>query len=185
MTTGVHRSNRRCVASWLMTCAQKPKIHVLVHVRLLAIPSSEISAVITRQCLCVCDVAGSCRKELNKKELNSFLSYHEKSGQTIIPNDLSKFFNDVMWMVFLQFRNSHLKYFQDFLNSRHINMSFFLETEKENKLSFLDFEYTCKQGKFTVTFDRKSTFSGTYSNFESFSLLAWSIWFILFIIFSL
>ena len=75
-------------------------------------------------------------------------------------------------MVFLHFRNSHLKHFQDFLNSRHINMSFFLETEKENKLSFIDFEYTCKQGKFTVTFDRKSTFSGTYSNFESFSLLA-------------
>ena len=122
---------------------------------------------------------------LGRSRLNAFLSYHEKSGQTIIPNDLSKFFNDVMWMVFLHFRNSHLKYFQDFLNSRHINMSFFLETEKKNELSFLDFEYTCKQGKFTATFYRKSTFSGTYSNFESFSLLAWSIWFILFIIFSL
>ena len=122
---------------------------------------------------------------LGRSLLNAFLSYHEKSGQTIIPNDLSKFFNDVMWMVFLHFRNSHLKYFQDFLNSRHINMSFFLETEKKNKLSFLDFEYTRKQGKFTATFYRKSTFSDTYSNFESFSLLAWSIWFILFIIFSL
>ena len=31
-----------------------------------------------------------------------------------------------------------LKYFQNFLNS-YINMSFFMETEKENKLSFLDF----------------------------------------------
>ena len=51
-------------------------------------------------------------------------------------------------------------------------MSFFLETEKKNKLSFLDFEYTRKQGKFTATFYRKSTFSDTYSNFESFSLLA-------------
>ena len=104
--------------------------------------------------------------------LNAFLSYHEKSGQTIIPKDLSKIFKDVMSMVFLHFSNNHLKYFQDFLNSRHINMSFFLETEKKNKLSFLDFEYTCKQGKFTATFYRNSTFSGAYSNFESFSLLA-------------
>ena len=33
---------------------------------------------------------------LGRSLLNAFLSYHEKSGQTIIPNDLSKFFNDVM-----------------------------------------------------------------------------------------
>ena len=117
--------------------------------------------------------------------LNAFLSYHEKSGQTIIPKDLSKIFKDVMSMVFLHFSNNHLKYFQDFLNSRHINMSFFLESEKENKLSFLDFELIWKQGKSTATFYRNSTFSGAYSNFESFSLLAWSILFILFIIFSL
>ena len=117
--------------------------------------------------------------------LNAFLSHHEKSGQTIIPKDLSKFFNDVISMVFLHFSNYHLKCFQDFMNSRHINMSFFLESEKENKLFFLDLEFICKQGKFTATFYRKSTFSGTYSNFERFSLLAWSILFILFIIFSL
>ena len=35
--------------------------------------------------------------------LNQFLSNHEKSGQTVIPKDLSKFFNDVMSMVFLHF----------------------------------------------------------------------------------
>ena len=116
---------------------------------------------------------------------NTFLSYHGKSGQTTIPKDLCKFFNDVISMVFLHFSNNHLKCFQDFMNSRHINMSFFLESEKENKLSFLDLEFICKQGKHTATFYQKSTFSGSYSNFESFSLLAWSILFILFIIFSL
>ena len=104
--------------------------------------------------------------------LNTFLSHHKKSGQTIIPKDLSKFFNDVISMVLLHFSNNHLKCFQDFMNSRHINMSFFLESEKENKLSFLDLEFICKQGKVTATSYRKSTFSGTYSNFESFSLLA-------------
>ena len=35
--------------------------------------------------------------------------------------------------IFILFKsNDHLKYFQNFLNSRHINMSFSMETEKEN-----------------------------------------------------
>ena len=50
----------------------------------------------------------------------------------------------------------------------HINMSFSMETEKDNKLSFLDVEITREQGKFTTTVFRKPTFSGVYSNFESF-----------------
>ena len=47
-------------------------------------------------------------------------------------------------------------------------MSFSMETEKENKLSFLDVEIIREQGKFTTTVYRKHTFSGVYSNFESF-----------------
>ena len=71
--------------------------------------------------------------------------------------------------IFLLFKsNDHLKYFQDFLNSCYINMSFSMETEKENKLSFLDVEVIREQGKSTTTVYRKPTFSGVYSNFESF-----------------
>ena len=44
-------------------------------------------------------------------------------------------------------------------------MSFSMETEKENKLSFLDAEVICEQGKFTTTVYQKPTFSGVYSNF--------------------
>ena len=47
-------------------------------------------------------------------------------------------------------------------------MSFSMETEKENKLSFLDVKVISEQGKFTTTIYRKPTFSGVYSNFESF-----------------
>ena len=43
-----------------------------------------------------------------------------------------------------------------------------METEKENKLSFLDVEIILEQGKFTTAIYRKPTFSGVYSNFESF-----------------
>ena len=47
-------------------------------------------------------------------------------------------------------------------------MSFSMETEKENKLSYLDVEIIREQGKFTTTVYRKSTFSGVDSNSESF-----------------
>ena len=45
-------------------------------------------------------------------------------------------------------------------------MSFSMETEKENKLSFLDVEIIREQGKFTTKIYGKSTFSGVYSNSE-------------------
>ena len=71
--------------------------------------------------------------------------------------------------IFLLFKsNDHLKYFQDFLNSCHSNMSFSMETEKENKLSFLDVEVIREQGNFTTTVYRKPTFSDVYSSFKSF-----------------
>ena len=47
-------------------------------------------------------------------------------------------------------------------------MSFSMETEKETKLSFLYVEIIRQQGKFTTTIYRKPTFSGLYTNYESF-----------------
>ena len=47
-------------------------------------------------------------------------------------------------------------------------MSFSMETERQNKISFLDNEVIREQGKFSTTIYRKPTFSGVYSNFESF-----------------
>ena len=47
-------------------------------------------------------------------------------------------------------------------------MSFSMETEKENKLSILDIKIIREQDKFTTAVYRKPTFSGVYSNFESF-----------------
>ena len=47
-------------------------------------------------------------------------------------------------------------------------MSFSMEIEKENKLPLLDVEIIREQGKFTTSIYRNLTFSGVYSNFESF-----------------
>ena len=44
-------------------------------------------------------------------------------------------------------------------------MSFSMEVEKDNKLSFLDIEIICKEDKFTTTIYLKPTFSSVYINF--------------------
>ena len=101
---------------------------------------------------------------------NTFLPYHEKNwlkncSQEFRPVFYRRYVDDI----FILFKlNDHLKYFQDFLNSCHINMSFSMETEKENKLSFLDVKIIREQDKLTTTIYQKPTFSGVYSNFERF-----------------
>ena len=42
-------------------------------------------------------------------------------------------------------------------------MSFTIETEQNNKISFLDVNVTRKQGKFTISFYQKPTFNGIYT----------------------
>ena len=43
-----------------------------------------------------------------------------------------------------------------------------METESQNKFSFLDIDVIRERGKFSTTIYRKPTFSGVYSNFERF-----------------
>ena len=71
--------------------------------------------------------------------------------------------------IFVLFKsNEYLKYLQEILNSCHISMSFSMERERQNNFFFLDIEVIHKQGKFSIIIYRKPTFSGAYSNFESF-----------------
>ena len=101
---------------------------------------------------------------------NAFLSCHEKNWLNNCPQGFKPvFYRRYVDDIFILFKsNDHLKHFQDFLNNCHINMSFSMETEKENKFSFLDVEFIREQRKFTTTIYRKPSFSGVYSNSESF-----------------
>ena len=47
-------------------------------------------------------------------------------------------------------------------------MPFTIETDQRNKISFLDVNVIREQGKFTTSVNRKPTFSGVYSHFDSF-----------------
>ena len=55
---------------------------------------------------------------------NAFLSYHEKDWLNNYPQGFKPvFYRRYTDAIFIPFKsNDHLKYFQDFLNSFHINM---------------------------------------------------------------
>ena len=62
----------------------------------------------------------------------------------------------------------HLEAFRNFLNGRHANMSFTIEREKQNRMSFLDIAIIREDKTFTTSVYRKPTFSGVYTHFDSF-----------------
>ena len=47
-------------------------------------------------------------------------------------------------------------------------MSFTIENEKQNTMSFLDVQIICEDKTFTTSVYRKPTFSWVYTNFASF-----------------
>ena len=82
------------------------------------------------------------------------------------------------WMIFLLFVSAErLSKFHTYLISCHPNMSFSFEQVKNGKFSFADFEVSQQQGKFVTTVYSKSSFSGEYNHFDSFSADGIQIWY--------
>ena len=100
---------------------------------------------------------------------NAFLVYNEKNWLEHFPLEYRPFYyrryvNDI----FVLFNSAeHLKRFYSYLNSRHLNISFTIENEKGNRMSFLDVDIIREKDKFTTSVYRKPTFSGIYTHFGS------------------
>ena len=74
----------------------------------------------------------------------------------------------------------HLKAFLNFLHSRHANLSFAIENEKQNRMPFLDVQIICEDKRFTAVLFCKLTFSGIYTHVDSSLLSTYKfgmIWF--------
>ena len=70
--------------------------------------------------------------------------------------------------IFIFFNSpEHLKRFQRYLNFCHVNISFTVGNEKENRVSFLNVKMLREQGKFTTSVYCKLTFSRICTQFES------------------
>ena len=52
-------------------------------------------------------------------------------------------------------KKKKLKRFNSYLNSRHLNVSFTIEHEKDNRMSFLDLNMIREKDKFTTSVYRK------------------------------
>ena len=67
------------------------------------------------------------------------------------------------------FRNiEKVEAFCNFVNGRIAHMLFTIESEKQNRMSFLDIAIIREDKTFTTSVDRKPTFSGVYTHFDSF-----------------
>ena len=71
--------------------------------------------------------------------------------------------------VFMMFNDKgDVNKFLRYLNSRHTNIEFSKDEERDDKISFLDVNITREKGKLVTSIYRKDTFSGVYSNYNSF-----------------
>ena len=70
---------------------------------------------------------------------------------------------------FLLFRRKdHIEKFRSYLNKQHKNIKFTSEIKENGSLSFLDIKISRENNKFVTSVYRKPTFSGVFTNFESF-----------------
>ena len=105
---------------------------------------------------------------------NIFLCHHEKEWLDNCPlNFKPLLYKRYVDDTFLVFKNqSDIRRFLNYLNDRHQNIKFTLETENDNRLSFLDLNVekkTHRQGiiNFGFSIFRKLTFTGLGMNFHS------------------
>ena len=71
--------------------------------------------------------------------------------------------------IFCLFKNSqHIQSFLVYLNSQHPNINFTFETEADDALPFLEVNVFRSESGFITSIYRKPTFSGIYTNYDSF-----------------
>ena len=101
---------------------------------------------------------------------NTFLCHYEgewiNSCDALYAPMLYKRYVDDIFLLFNSYTD--VLPFSEFMNSRHPNINFTHEVEKDGVLAFLDINIFREGGKFVTSIHRKATFSGVYSNFCSF-----------------
>ena len=73
-----------------------------------------------------------------------------------------------MRMIFLFCLINQNIFFFEYMNKKHKNMKFSIETEVNGSLAFLDVKIFCENDKFVTSVFRKETFSGVDTNFINF-----------------
>ena len=109
---------------------------------------------------------------------NIFMCYHEKLWLRECPDHFkpvfyTRYVDDTFVLLFRD--KSHYKLFLNYINSKHVNINFTVETESTNSLSFLDVNVSRFNNKFITSVYRKPTFSGQGISFFSFTLFLFKL----------
>ena len=101
---------------------------------------------------------------------NSFLSHHEIDWLDECPLSFAPlFFARYVDDIFILIRsNEHIQLLADYFSSRHPNIKFTFELENNNFIPFLDVNVFRDARSFSSSIHRKDTFSGVYTNAQSF-----------------
>ena len=101
---------------------------------------------------------------------NDFLCHFEKKWISECPAKfLPSVYKSYVDDIFVTFNSySQLLKFVDYMNHQHPNIKFAFEVEKNNNFSSLDVKICRENNKFTTSVFRKPTFSGVFTNFDSF-----------------
>ena len=107
---------------------------------------------------------------LGPRLANVFMNYYEQIWLDDCPIDIKpKFYRRYVDDIFvLSESQEQLEKFKDYLNSKHENINFTSEFEKDGKLPFLDMLIDRNNGKIQTSVYRKPTFTGVYTHFHSF-----------------
>ena len=101
---------------------------------------------------------------------NIFMCSFESKWLRDCPNDFKPvFYRRYVDDIFALFSSpDHADKFKEYLSSKHPNINFSIEKEKDGCLPFLDVIILRENEKFVTNVYRKKTFSAVYTNFKSF-----------------
>ena len=101
---------------------------------------------------------------------NIFLSHHEENWLNKCPIKFKpSFYRRYVDDIFVLFESSEsVDSFREYISSKHQNINFTDEKENDGSLLFLDVKICRKNGTFVTSVYRKPTFSGVFTNYESF-----------------
>ena len=109
---------------------------------------------------------------------NALLCYHERKWPRECPVAYATIFYkryvDDIFVLLLQSEN-HVNNMLFYLNSKHPNISFTCEIEKDRSLAFFFFYVFRSNNKFETSVHHKPTFSGVCTNYRSFIATVLSI----------
>ena len=101
---------------------------------------------------------------------NVFLCHHEAKWLESCPGEFAPvYYRRYVDDTFVLFRDkSHAPLFLNYINNKHVNINFTIETEENNKLAFLDTFIEKSDDCFNTSVYRKSTFTGLGMSYFSF-----------------